>query len=530
MTTEYDIIIVGSGFGGSLLAMIARRLGRSVLLLEKNAHPRFAIGESTSPLANLLIEQLALRYDLPALLPLTTFGAWRRTYPHIGCGLKRGFTYFHHHVGEPYRSSPDRTNQLMVAASPHDEVADTHWLRADVDQFLMLQAIEAGAEYRDQISLEPPEWHADGSSTLRGSRDGREFHAHTKLIVDAAGPRGFLSKSLGIQPVGFMDYPRTRSLYSHFTGVRRCGSLPAYTPGNTPPYPVDDAALHHVFDGGWMWVLRFGNGVTSAGIAVTEDCARELKLEEGEPAWKRFLARFPGIAEQFADAVPIRPFVYAPQLAYRASVAAGKGWAMLPSAAAFIDPLFSTGIPLTLLGIERLCAILERSWGTDEIEPRLVDYSAITLREADSTADFIGACYAAMPQFPIFSALSMFYFAAASYSEMARRLDRPELAHGFLNAGDPVFGSAMRACATWARRSGHNANPEEIRDFSRRVTAAIACINVAGLCEPAKRNWYGVDLDDVVTSAHKLGLTSLEMRSVLDSAPWAAPVPAVISA
>ena len=56
MPADFDIAIVGSGFSGSLLAMIARRLGHRVLLLEKGKHPRFAIGESSTPLANLLLE------------------------------------------------------------------------------------------------------------------------------------------------------------------------------------------------------------------------------------------------------------------------------------------------------------------------------------------------------------------------------------------------------------------------------------------------------------------------------------------
>src|SRR5438874_1023868 len=93
MSADFDIAIVGSGFGGSLTAMIARRLGYSVVLLERGTHPRFAIGESSSPLANLLLEELAIKYDLPRLLPLTSFGPWQRDYPDIGCGLKRGFTY-----------------------------------------------------------------------------------------------------------------------------------------------------------------------------------------------------------------------------------------------------------------------------------------------------------------------------------------------------------------------------------------------------------------------------------------------------
>ena len=59
MQGAYDIAIIGSGFAGSLLAMVARRLGRSVVLLEKAKHPRFAIGESSTPLANLILEDLA---------------------------------------------------------------------------------------------------------------------------------------------------------------------------------------------------------------------------------------------------------------------------------------------------------------------------------------------------------------------------------------------------------------------------------------------------------------------------------------
>jgi FADH2 O2-dependent halogenase len=64
-----DLAVVGSGFGGALTALVARRLGLSVALLERGTHPRFAIGESTSPLANLLLEEIARRYDLPKLLP-----------------------------------------------------------------------------------------------------------------------------------------------------------------------------------------------------------------------------------------------------------------------------------------------------------------------------------------------------------------------------------------------------------------------------------------------------------------------------
>ena len=89
MKTDFDIAVIGSGFGGSLIAMIAKRLGRSVVLLERGQHPRFAIGESSTPVANLLLEELARRYDLPRLLPLTKWGPWQRARPEIAGGLKR---------------------------------------------------------------------------------------------------------------------------------------------------------------------------------------------------------------------------------------------------------------------------------------------------------------------------------------------------------------------------------------------------------------------------------------------------------
>src|SRR5215471_3237853 len=86
---DFEIAIVGSGFAGSLLALICRRLGRSVVLIEKGSHPRFAIGESSSPLANLLLEELSDRYDLSRIRPLASWGTWQAAYPEIGCGLKR---------------------------------------------------------------------------------------------------------------------------------------------------------------------------------------------------------------------------------------------------------------------------------------------------------------------------------------------------------------------------------------------------------------------------------------------------------
>src|SRR5258706_5785823 len=124
MAADFDVAIVGAGFGGALMAMIARRLDKSVLLIEKGAHPRFAIGESSTPLANLALDELARRWDLPRLRPLTRWGSWQKAYPQLGCGLKRGFSFFHHEAGQAWKYRPDHRNELLVAASPRDQIAD----------------------------------------------------------------------------------------------------------------------------------------------------------------------------------------------------------------------------------------------------------------------------------------------------------------------------------------------------------------------------------------------------------------------
>src|ERR1051325_1393563 len=364
------------------MAMIARRLGRSVVLLEKGKHPRFAIGESSTPLANLLLEEMAGRYELAGLRPLAKWGTWQETHPNIACGLKRGFTFFHHSPGKLFADDETRRNQLLVAASPNDTLADTHWYRAEFDQFLVVEAQKFGVEFLDEVEL----WGVDATqkrAQIQGRHRGQPLEIHADFIVDASGPRGFLRRALDLPEVSFTRLPQTQGLYSHFKGVKRWDEL--HTPNELPPYPRDDAAVHHVFDGGWLWMLRFNNGVTSAGVAATTPFANQLKFAEGEGAWNRLLEQLPSVREQFADARPVVPFAHARELSFLSGDIAGRNWALLPSAAGFVDPLLSTGFPLTLLGIERLAEILKEKWGTTEFADAVFGYSMQTTMELVTT-------------------------------------------------------------------------------------------------------------------------------------------------
>ena len=129
--------------------------------------------------------------------PLSKWGTWQRTYPEIACGQKRGFSFFHHSAGERFVSDPEHRNQLLVAASPNSELADTHWYRPDFDHFLMREAQAGGAEYIDQVTLGAPTFSAD-SVRLNGQRLGRPVAIQAKLLIDASGPRGFLHRALSL--------------------------------------------------------------------------------------------------------------------------------------------------------------------------------------------------------------------------------------------------------------------------------------------------------------------------------------------
>ncbi len=519
MTPPFDLAVVGAGFAGSLTALIARRLGLSVALIERGRHPRFAIGESSSPLANLLLEELADRYDLPRIRPLAAWGSWQRAHPEIGCGLKRGFTFYAHARGKPFASDRERRDQLLVAASPCDEVADTHWYRPDFDAFLAREAEAAGAAYSDETELSIVSMDG-GGTTLEARRGGRRRTLSARLVVDASGPGGFLHGGLSPGESRFQGLPETSALYAHFTGVRRLEALPIFPSEEPPPYPVDDAAVHHVFEGGWIWVLRFDNGIVSAGVAATPVLARELRLPEGEAAWRRLLALFPTVAEQFEEAETVTPWFHRHPMPFRSAAAAGPGWTMLPSAAAFVDPLLSTGFPLTLLGIERLAAALRDDWGTPALDARLQTDATTTLAEVGTAAALVAALYAHFDDFEVFAALTQLYFAAASYAEAARRLGRPELSGSFLSRNHPEFGPAFAACTRLALAR----DPARRRELLDAIARAVEPLDVIGLSDRSRRNWYPVLPDDLFAARRKLGATREEIEAMLQTMLPATPV------
>ena len=100
----------------------------------------------------------------------------------------------------------------------------------------------------------------------------------------------------------------------------------------------------------------------------------------------------------------------------------------------------------------------------------------------------------------------MFYFAAASFGEVARRLRVHSEDSRFLASDRPLLARAMLDLSPQSR--GYDPH------YAAEIADAIDSINIAGLCDPGKRNWYGIDVADMMRSAIKLGVAAEDVCRV----------------
>ncbi|MFL5478228.1 MAG: NAD(P)/FAD-dependent oxidoreductase [Gemmatimonadaceae bacterium] len=533
MKASYEVAIVGSGFAGSLLARILAVLGYDVVLLERGTHPRFAIGESSTPLANLSLERIATRYGLADCYDLAAHGRWVDSLPDLRRGLKRGFTYYRHHPHQPFDNRGLDSERLLVAASPEDRIADSHWLRSDVDHHFVREAIAAGVHYSDRTTIGEAEFRAD-RVTLRGKRDATEFQLNARFVIDASGPGGFLAKQLEIPSGLEKTHTRSSLVYSHFDGGRLMSNVVPDLPAG--PYPDDLAAVHHVIDEGWMYSLRFDDGVTSAGFLLTPGGIASLGAQnEGnaESLWRAALTRYPTIAEAFGDATAVRPIAFVPLIQHRLTRAAGQRWMLMPHAFAFVDPLFSTGIAWSLRAVERIALAFEAAARGARVpdQSTLHRYESALVTEADQIDLVVAGAYEAMAHFDLFAAQSMLYFATVSFAEASQRLKSNDSVawNGFMGVGDDILHGipreSLRRLREITRSQGHAGTTDERRGFVEWLTGAIAPRNIAGLADINRHNLYPIDFDALIKSHRLLGMTRAQIVERLPALRGMSPPP-----
>jgi FADH2 O2-dependent halogenase len=489
---RFDFLIAGSGFSGSLLAWILASQGRSVLLIDRSRHPRFAVGESSTPTADFLLAYLAERWGLKQLAPLACWGQWKKHYPHVVCGKKRGFSYYHHSHGKEVDPSSLETQSLLVAASSQDAWSDTHWLRSSVDEFLANQACSAGATLIESTQIhsalfDPFEHRWSISLRSANETPGADIQVQATWLIDATGHQGL--SSIGIDNPEDSHWMRTRTgaVYGHFVGVD------PFTQAAIPsdPFCGDDAAQHHVLDTGWIWMLRFDNGVTSVGLVEPTSAVRSQdhfwKTVQSHPSLARLMRNAKlvapiGLKHPATCSEPVMACV--DRMSRCRTRACGPGWVSLPVSYGFIDPLHSTGIAHSISGVVRLAeAMLSNN---QACYGALKDYGEDLRRELQWLDLLVAGCYLGQPSFENFVAFACMYFISAIEFEKQLAIDPARWPKGFLQSKDFELANVANQAYEGLRRVASGDWRGE--EFGRQVRLWIEPWNRIGLLDPSYAN------------------------------------------
>lgn len=465
--------------------------GLRMCVLEAGRHPRFAVGESSTPAADMVLRSLASEHGMPWLEPFSRYGSWQATHPEVGCGLKRGFSYFFHEPDVPLRESPDHERSLMVAASTSDRNADTQWYRADFDAHLVDRLKETGVQYQDRSRVTACRGGPGGVWRVRVEpRDPagyREIEA--RYVIDATGSPHFAETMFGASTSVQGFATRSAAVYSHFDGVEywRDHLEAQGCPTEDHPFHPDHSALHQIIQEGWVWMLRFRDGRLSAGV-VFDGHTRDL---EELPDFFRVIRRYPSIHSLFREArLSLAPgrILKTPRLQRRLFPGCGEGWLSLGHAAGFVDPLHSTGIAHSLVGVERIAEIVARD-GLQGLERTAPELASIFLGELGLIDRLVAASYDSRSHPELFHASAMLYFVCSIAWERAR-LGGRKPTH-FLCAGDEDLRRMVEKTAdevrAW-RQEGRD--PGRARALVETVRQRIAPWNPVGLLDPEKRRMY----------------------------------------
>ncbi|MDB6132570.1 MAG: alpha-pyrone synthesis polyketide synthase-like Pks18 [Verrucomicrobiales bacterium] len=324
-----DIVMVGGGPAGGMMAWSAARAGFSVILLEAGAVlPERVCGAYLCPAGVRLLAELGLLERLTA-----------------GCRELLGMIMV----------SPE--GRRVQAGFPADGGAITHGLALDrpgFDRRWLELARGAGAEVRMGARVMRMH-HAAGDGAWRvGTADGREIHA--ELLVGADGRKSFVARHLGV-----LQAPKRIRAAAHLDVA--------------PLQPLPPFGQMHVFaDGSYAGL----NPLASDRVNVSFVCHPEALRDHGAAEWLNSRLRGTLLGEQIPVLDSNAKFgITFPATSSVSAVATGNA-ALIGDASGFIDPLTGEGIYNALWTAQALAAALEKNRGN--LSAALRQYTGIRWR------------------------------------------------------------------------------------------------------------------------------------------------------
>lgn len=315
-TELFDVAVIGGGPAGCAVAGLLALRGHRVVLLEKEKFPRYHIGESLITGFLEVVEELGIRDRLDRM------GFVRKYGGSLVWGQQKQRWRFSFIEGGPYEYS------YQVR-------------RADFDALLLTRARELGVLVREEATVRAPLLDGERVTgvryTIRGGGD--DLVVRARLVIDASGQGRVLGRQLST--VNWHEQLKNVAVWTYFQGA-------VHLDGDE----MGNILIENVPDG-WFWGIPLFDGTLSVGyvtptIRATED-GRDL-----EDLFAAQIDESTELRRMLADATQSSAFRTARDWSYRCANFCGPGWALVGDAAAFVDPLFSTGVALAMLSASRL--------------------------------------------------------------------------------------------------------------------------------------------------------------------------------
>ena len=309
---ECDVLVIGGGPAGSTIAGLLAQKRRHVVILEKDRFPRFHIGESLLPLNLPFFEQLGVADEVERI------GVY-----------KPGAEVISDEHGQAATFRFDRNPHLRIDHSYHVR-------RAEFDKLLLDNSRRLGATVIEGTRVTEVEFGTDGrSKVIAVGSNGEPSVWFSRFLVDASGRDTLLLRRLGLKRVDKRN--NTAAVFGHFRNVpRQNGS-------------AEGMITMHLFQHGWFWMIPLPDQVMSVGVVGTRSFFR-TRTEDLGSFFARAVAASPSVAKRMVNAQPISPLVATGNYSYDSRHYAGDGYILIGDAAAFIDPLFSSGVMMAMSG------------------------------------------------------------------------------------------------------------------------------------------------------------------------------------
>src|SRR6056297_1691461 len=337
---SYDVIVGGSGMSASTTATILGNHGLDVAMIEAGSHPRFAIGEAMLPQSSMWMWIVGQYHGIPEIQYLSDANAIVDNIT-SSCGIKHSIGFAYHEPGQPV--SADRSHQLIPPNLPF--YSESHLLRADVDHYLVETAQKYGVDYVDETAITDVDI---GDNEVTVTTDRGEIDA--AFYVDGTGGNSVLADQMGYREDAPELETNSRAVFTHVEGLAPFDEVIAADARPGQSNRLHDGTLHHVFDGGWMWIIPFDNfersAATKASVGLMLDRDKHPVDDSISPAEeaRRIIAEFPDIERHLATAEPVKPWTRTGRIQRSASQSAGHRHYLTNSTYGFVDPLYAIGL------------------------------------------------------------------------------------------------------------------------------------------------------------------------------------------